>query len=190
MHFHNYISWCSECSDGIQFKEWLVPRRARFLSVQLDPMACQHSVMPGKSWVSNWRAGGWACIGSVLKWGWSSVEKEAVPRWKGQSDEALHGWRGTVLSMRMAPVIRVNVLAKEWRCADEFISEGAEKRGDGREGTKVHSRGSGSGCWWPTCDLICWRFVRHMSSNPTALPDQHHSDNLKQNKSNLPLMRS
>lgn len=33
-------------------------------------------------------------------------------------------------SMRMAPVVRVNVLVEERRCADEFISGGAEDRGD------------------------------------------------------------
>lgn len=38
--------------------------------------------------------------------------------------------------MRMAPVVGVNVLVEERRCADEFISGGAEDRGDGEQRDK------------------------------------------------------
>lgn len=42
-------------------------------------------------------------------------------------------------SMGMAPVVRVNVLVEERRCADEFISGGAEDRGDGEQRDKRQS---------------------------------------------------
>lgn len=67
-------------------------------------------------------------------------------------------------SMRMAPVVGVNVLVEARRCADEFISGGAEDRGDGEaKGQKAESTLKKGGRFGPTSTIVTTSNTRRLS---------------------------
>lgn len=78
-------------------------------------------------------------------------------------------------SMRMAPVVGVNVLVEERRCADEFISGGAEDRGDGEQRDKkaesTLKEGGRVGGHRPTSTIVT-------PSNKTRLTKYSHFDKI------------
>lgn len=75
-------------------------------------------------------------------------------------------------SMRMAPVVGVNVLAEARRCADELISRGAEDRGDREaKGQKAESTLKKGGRFGPTSTIVT-------KSNTTRLSKYSHFDKI------------
>lgn len=113
----------SKCAVG---PPWLVNSVSCLVRVEWVTKGQEVEHAPALCWNADGlrfcREGGGAEVERSIRWGPPWLERDRF-------------------SVRMAPVVRVNVLAEEWRCADEFISGRAEERGDGKEGTKVHPGG-------------------------------------------------